>query len=114
MEQTDVKVNGQSHDQNMSINKFVHENGDTINQNDSWHGIKAVKLAMKKVSAGPKYLQDKTWSDELEDKVESVATHFHWAIRNCHQNPLELKELLLNVVEHYKNNHVKSQDRSQQ
>jgi len=59
-------------------------------------------MAMKKVSAGPKYLQDKTCSDE--DKVESVATHFHWAIRNCHQNPLELKELLLNVVEYYKNN----------
>ena len=100
LEQKDVKVKVHSHDRNMSINKFVHEHGDTINQNDSWHGIKAVKLAMKKVSAGPKYLQNKTWSDELEDKVESVATHFHWAIRNCHQNPLELKELLLNVVEH--------------
>ncbi|CAG2248415.1 unnamed protein product [Mytilus edulis] len=43
----------------------------------------------------------------LEDKVESVATHFHWAIRNCEQNPKELKDLLINVVEHYKNNHTK-------
>jgi len=46
-------------------------------------------------------------SDELQDKVESFATHFHWATRNCHQNPLELKEISLNVVEHYNNNHVK-------
>ncbi|VDH99404.1 Hypothetical predicted protein [Mytilus galloprovincialis] len=49
----------------------------------------------------------KTWSEQLEDKVESVATHFHWAIRNCEQNPKELKDLLINVVEHYKNNHTK-------
>ncbi|CAG2211866.1 unnamed protein product [Mytilus edulis] len=92
--------------QNMSINKLVRESG-VVNQNDSWHGIKAVKKCNEKVSSGPKYLQGKTWSEQLEDKVESVATHFHWAIRNCEQNPKELKDLLINVVEHYKNNHTK-------
>ncbi|CAC5425715.1 unnamed protein product [Mytilus coruscus] len=65
----------------MSFNKSVRDS-DVVNQNDSWHGIKAVKSAMKKVSSGPKYLRDKSWSDQLEDKVESVATHFHWAIHS--------------------------------
>ncbi|CAC5420412.1 unnamed protein product [Mytilus coruscus] len=106
LDDNDVKVGIHSHDRNMSINKFVRDS-DVVNQNDSWHGIKAVKSAMKKVSSGPKYLRDKTWSDQLEDKVESVATHFHWAIRNCKQNPKELKDLLNNVVEHYKNNYAK-------
>lgn len=106
LDDNDVKVGIHSHDRNMSINKLVRESG-VVNQNDSWHGIKAVKSAMKKVSSGPKYLQGKTWSEQLEDKVESVATHFHWAIRNCEQNPKELKDLLINVVEHYKNNHTK-------
>lgn len=57
------------------------------------------------MSTGAKYLESKTWCTELEDKVESVPTHFHWALRNCEQNAMELKDLLLNTVEHYKNNH---------
>jgi hypothetical protein len=41
----------------------------------------------------------------LDDKVEPVGTHFHWAIRNCNENAETLQKLLLNTVEHYKNNH---------
>lgn len=42
---------------------------------------------------------------QLDDKVEPISTHFHWAIRNCEEDPEKLKSLLLNIVEHYKNNH---------
>lgn len=76
-----------------------------INQNDSWHGVKPIKEKMKKSSSGPAYLKGKTWSEDLYDKVDPVATHCHWALRNCEQNPEKLKKLLINIVEHYKNNH---------
>ncbi|VDH91187.1 Hypothetical predicted protein [Mytilus galloprovincialis] len=69
-------------------------------QNHSWHAIKKVKVAMKRVSAGPKYLKEESWNVELQDKVESVATHFRWAVRNCGENPKELMDVLLNIVEH--------------
>ncbi|CAG2242369.1 unnamed protein product [Mytilus edulis] len=107
LEEQDVQVNVHSHDRNLSINKLVKDTGIITNQNDPWHAIKKVKVAMKRVSAGPKYLKEKSWSAQLEDKVESVATHFHWAVRNCEENPKELKDVLLNIVEHYKNNHQK-------
>lgn len=50
-------------------------------------------------------MEGKTWSSQLDDKVEPIATHFHWAIRNCEENPEKLQALLLNIVQHYKNNH---------
>ncbi|CAC5370125.1 unnamed protein product [Mytilus coruscus] len=108
LEEQDVQDNVHSHDRNLSINKLVKDKGLITNQNDPWHAIKRVKVAMKRVSAGPNYLKEKSWSAQLEDKVESVATHFHWAVRNCKENPKELKDVLLNIVEqHYKNNHQK-------
>ena len=36
------------------------------------------------------------------DKVEPVATHFHWAIRICEKDPQKLRSQLSNVVSHYK------------
>lgn len=47
-------------------------------------------------------MEGKTWSNQQDDKVEPVATHFHWAIRNCEENPPKLQSLLLNIVQHYK------------
>ena len=44
-----------SHDRNMLINKMVKEKGDVTNQNDSWHGVKSIKRALKAISPGPKY-----------------------------------------------------------
>ncbi|CAC5410848.1 unnamed protein product [Mytilus coruscus] len=107
LEEQDVQVNVHSHDRNISINKLVKDKEIITNQNDPWHAITKVKVAMKRVSAGSKYLKEKSWSAQLEDKVESVATHFHWAVRNFEENPKELRDVLLNIVEHYKNNHQK-------
>ena len=72
-----------------------------------WHLAcsKICKSSLKKISCGSTYLEGKTWSSQLDDKVEPVATHFHWAIRNCEENPEKLQALLLNIVQHYKNNH---------
>ena len=78
----------------MSINKFVKDLQGPINQNDSGHGvklIKEIKEKMKKKSSGSTYLKGKTWSEDLYDNVYPVATHCHWAQRNCEQNPEKLK-----------------------
>ena len=96
-----MTINVHTHDRNMSINKMMKDKGDVTNQNDSWHGVKSVKKAFKAISSGPKDKEGKTWSEQLYDKMEPVATHFHWAIRNCGEDPL----LLSNNVSHYKNEH---------
>jgi len=100
-----VSVKVHTHDRNASINKMVKDHPFTINQNDTWHGVKSVKYALGNVSSGPRYKEGKTWSEELKDKVEPVATHFHWAIRNCAGNSNTLLKSLENIVEHYKDNH---------
>ena len=78
LDSKNISVNIHTHDRNMSINKFVREreHGFTRNQNDLWHGIKSVKKTLTNISSGPRYMEGKTWSEELVDKVEPVATHF--------------------------------------
>ena len=105
MKNQSVAVGVHAHDRNLSINKFIREECDSESQNDTWHAVKSVKAALKKISCGSVYLEGKTWSRQLDDKVEPIATHFHWAIRNCEENPEKLQALLLNIVQHYKNNH---------
>ena len=41
-----------------------------------------------------------------------MATHCHWAVRNCGGDPEKLKQLLVNVVDHYRNNHEKCHESS--
>ncbi|CAC5410086.1 unnamed protein product [Mytilus coruscus] len=101
-----VRVGVHCHDRNLSINKNIREETETLNQNDTWHCLKAMKTAMKKISSGPQYSKGKTWSFQLSDKVEPVATHVHWCIRNCNQQKEILKSSLLNIVDHYKNIHT--------
>lgn len=100
-----VTVGIHAHDRNLSINKFIREECDSESQNDTWHAVKSVKAALKKISCWPAYMEGKTWSNQLDDKVEPVATHFHWAIRNWEENPPKIQSLLLNIVQHYKNDH---------
>ena len=68
--------------------------------------VKSVKLALKKVSTGSKSSERKTWSFQLSDKLEPVATHMHWAIQNCNQDEKKLKKSSLNILDHYKNIHT--------
>jgi hypothetical protein len=37
---------------NLSINKYVREETDAINQNDTWHCVKSMKTPLKKVASG--------------------------------------------------------------
>ena len=91
----------------MSINKLVKDTRETVNQNDLWHAVKAVKKSMKKLSTGTKKTEDISWSNQLSDKIEPVATHIHWAVRNCNQEPKKLRELIETIVPHYQNDHTK-------
>lgn len=90
----------------MTVNKMVKTTNFTMNQNDSWHGVKSMKKNLKVISSGPKYKEGNTWSIQLEDKAEPVATHIHWALRNCEKDPQKLQKYLSNVVSHYKNEHT--------
>lgn len=44
----DVNVYIHCHDRNVSINKYVRENTEAMNQNDIWHCVKLVNIALKK------------------------------------------------------------------
>ncbi len=57
------------------------------------------------IAAGPAYKHGRTWHRELQDKPEPVATHCHWAIRNCQGNPENLRAGLTTVMYHYQNVH---------
>jgi hypothetical protein len=86
-----VGVGVHSHDRNLSINKYVREETDAINQNNTWHCVKLVKTALKNVASGTASSERKAWSFQLSDKVEPVSTHIHWAIRNCNGDAEKLK-----------------------
>lgn len=98
--ETDVSVKIHAHDRNLSINKFIKDTHFTTNQNDLWHAVKAIKKAIINVSKGSTYSHGITWSEQLTNKMKPIATHINWAIRNCNENPQQLKEYLENIVEH--------------
>jgi hypothetical protein len=47
------------------------------------------------VSKGAKFSEGLSWSQQLADKVEPIATHISWSVRNCDENPQKLKESLI-------------------
>ena len=101
----DVSVAVHVHDRNMSINADVRTKPLTVNQNDVWHAIKALKKSLKSVAAGAKKRSGVTWHPELEDKVESVCTHAHWVVRNCEGDASVLRDRLCNITNHYEHEH---------
>ncbi|CAG2254076.1 unnamed protein product [Mytilus edulis] len=105
LENKNVSIKIHAHDRNLAVNKFVRDTQFTVNQNDLWHAVKAVKKAVTKISKGTKRSEGISWSVQLGDKVEPIATHINWAVRNCEQNSLKLKESLDNIVNHYCDKH---------
>ena len=102
-----VHIRVHCHDRNASVNKWIRDNRpDTELTNDTWHAAKNVAKEVRSVCAGPRHLEGKTWHPQLSDKAASVKTHFYWCMKNCEQDPLKLKSMILNIIEHYKNNHV--------
>jgi hypothetical protein len=112
MDEHDTKIGIHCHDRNISINKFIRESTDSVNQNDTWHCVKAMKTSLTKISSGTLRDKGKTWSFQLTDKVEPVATHVHWCIRNCDNKKDKLRSSLLNIVDHYKNIHTSCHENS--
>jgi hypothetical protein len=101
-----VHVRLHCHDRNTSVNKFVNQrNKGTVSTNDTWHATKNLAREVKKVTTGPKYQEGKTWHPELSDKAGSVKTHVYWSMKNCEQDPEKLKLNILNITQHYQNNH---------
>jgi hypothetical protein len=100
-------VNIHAHDRNPSVNKWIRESTNSVNQNDTWHGVKSLKKALGQICKGPGYKHGKTWHVQLQDKLEPLCTHAHWSIRNCQGDEQVLKDNLLNAIDHYKGNHTK-------
>jgi hypothetical protein len=44
MDEHDTKIGIHCHDRNLFINKFIRESTDSVNQNDTWHCVKAMKI----------------------------------------------------------------------
>ena len=92
--------------QNASGNKWIKDNRpNTDSTNDTWHVAKNVAKEVHSVCVGPHHLEGKTWHPQLLDKAASVKTDFYWCTKNCEQDPLQLKAMILNITEHYKNHH---------
>jgi hypothetical protein len=66
LDASSIDVNVHVHHRNLAINKIVKDRPTTQNQNDTWHSIKSVKSALKKVTTGPQYTEGHTWSRQLE------------------------------------------------
>ena len=90
----DVTIKIHSHDRNLSINHLIKDKEETINQNDLWHAVKTIKKSIKNISSGSKKSEGVTWSEQLVDKAEPIATHIHWAVRHCEKDPKKLQEII--------------------
>ncbi|KAK3098813.1 hypothetical protein FSP39_023330 [Pinctada imbricata] len=98
LKENEASIGIHTHDRNLLINKYIRENSDATNQNDTWHCVKSLKGALKKATNGPKHLEGETWSFQLGDKAEPVPTHVHWSIRNCNGDSAQLRQSLDNIV----------------
>ena len=76
LNETGVAVGVLCHDRNLSINKYVREETDAINQNDTWHCVKSVKTALKKVASGTASSERKTWSFQVSEKLSQFQRIF--------------------------------------
>ncbi|XP_078700628.1 uncharacterized protein LOC144927194 isoform X2 [Branchiostoma floridae x Branchiostoma belcheri] len=106
-----VQIVDHAHDRSAVINKLIRERpqypdgSKTNNSNDTWHATKAIARKFKKVSSGARRSQGVTWHPQLADKGAPVKTHFYWCMARCGGSEQVLRDLLLNIVEHYQNQH---------
>ena len=50
--------------------------------------------------------------EELDDKVEPVATNLYWAVKHCQGNSLTPRTMVDNIVDYYQNNRKRSRSSS--
>ena len=101
----DASVKVHRNDRNMSANRVVKCAPFTVNQNDSWCGVKSIEKGIKSISSVPWYKEGQAWTMQLLDKEEPIATHFYWAIRNCDGDSVLLQSGLPYIPSHYTNDH---------
>jgi hypothetical protein len=94
-----------AHDMNIQLTKKLEEAG-YENSYDTWHGTKGVANAMKSIAVGAKRDMGVKWHPQISDKRASTKRHAYWAMANCGGSGQRLRELLINIVEHYKDNHA--------
>ena len=94
VETDNIEIGVWVHDCNATIDKFVSDSQDAINQNESWHGIKNLKKEMSKITDGPKKKEGKTWHRQLRDKLLPITTHAQFSMRNCQGDPQEPRDRL--------------------
>ncbi|CAH1238875.1 Hypp5655 [Branchiostoma lanceolatum] len=106
-----VQIVDHAHDRSNVINKLIRDRqpypdgSKTTNSNDTWHATKGIARKFKKVSHGAKRTEGVTWHAELADKGAPVKTHFYWCMARCGGSEQVLRESLLNIVDHYRNQH---------
>lgn len=103
LKNNDIKLTEHIHDRNASVNKLARETPGVKNSNDKWHAAKATTKEKVTIAKGPK----KTWDIVAHsDKPSATRNHFYWSMDNCLGNEEKLKELILNVIPHFQNNHA--------
>ncbi|XP_078689086.1 uncharacterized protein LOC144920642 [Branchiostoma floridae x Branchiostoma belcheri] len=106
-----VQIADHAHDRNHTINKFIKDRPPyadgtrTSNSNDTWHATKSIAKKFRKVASGARRNQGVTWHPQLADKGAAVKTHFYWSMAGCGGSEQALQQSLLNIVDHYKNQH---------
>lgn len=105
LDSKNVSVKIHTHDMSWGVTGFLKTRPEVTDQFEKWHGTKALKKNVSKVSKGPLRSMGSTWHPELEDKVQPMGTHAYYAIDKCNGDAEKLKSTLLNAVQHYKGDH---------
>ncbi|XP_068759575.1 uncharacterized protein [Montipora capricornis] len=105
------RVGEVAHDYVPALKTWLNGKG-IKNSYDSWHGGKGVKKAIKKVASGLVRDSEKSWFSELSDKVKCTKTHIYYAMKNCNGDSEELRNYMVNIIDHYKGDHSKCHEDS--
>ncbi|XP_064401110.1 uncharacterized protein LOC135347149 [Halichondria panicea] len=101
-----IEVIEVAHDMQAQVAKYVSDKLGLINSYDTWHGTKNVSKEIKKVTQGLVRDRGKVWFPELSDKRRSIKIHLYWAMKNCGGSAEKLKEIIMNIPNHYQRIHT--------
>ncbi|XP_078617371.1 uncharacterized protein LOC144885371 [Branchiostoma floridae x Branchiostoma japonicum] len=106
-----LQIVDHAHDRQASVNKIVKDRPPladgtrTTNSNDTWHATKNIPSKFKELTKGARWNVGITWHPELVDKAAAVKTHFYWSMSRCGGSEQVLRDSLMNIVAHYRNQH---------
>ena len=100
-EAKDTSINVQSHDRNMTVNKFVKICGYTLKQNDSWHIVKSMKKALKSISSTKKAKLGSNSFMIRKNQWQFVCTGHTETVKESSKTSKSVS----NIMNHYTNEH---------